>query len=316
MICEGIVLFRIQHFQKGTGRISGIIFGKLIHFIQDHHRIHDSGPLHALHDPARHRSHIGSSVTTDLSLITNTAQADPDTFSPKSSGNALADAGFTRTGSSHKKQDGTGLLLIQRHDCKLLDDPFFHLTKPVVILIQYFFCLVQIDLGSRFLLPGKGSHKVQILIMDPILMALLSLLFHSVQDLFRFFSGFSAHTGSFDLLFKATHIGNIFRMHIIKLLLQKFDLFFQSGLPIKTVMVLFLGIFRLHAYPVHLNCLPDGFFDELAAFFSGIRLQDMVFILPGNVDITGNCTKHLFQIFPVKNVILSQHAPLELADII
>ena len=152
--------------------------------------------------------------------------------------------------------------------------------------------------------------------MDPILMPLLSLLFHSVQDLFRFFSGFSAHTGGFDLLFETAHIGNIFRMHIIKLLLQKFHLLFQGSLPIKTVMILFLGIFHLHAYPVHLNRLPDGFFDELAAFFSGIRLQDMIFILPGNVDITGNCTEHLFRIFPVKDVILSQHAPLKLADII
>ena len=48
MIGERVVLFRIQHFQKGAGRISAIVSYQLIHLIQHHYRIGSAASLHYL----------------------------------------------------------------------------------------------------------------------------------------------------------------------------------------------------------------------------------------------------------------------------
>ena len=255
-------------------------------------------------------------MAADLRLIPDAAKADPDIFSSESPRDALADAGLTRTRRSHKEQDGTGLFLIQSHDSQLLDDTLLYLGKAVMILVQDFLGLLQINRGGGFRLPGKGGDKLQIIVEHAVLMAVLAFLFHAVQDFVRLFARLLSHAGGLYFLLKPAHIGDIFRMHIVKLLLQKLNLFFQGCLAVKALVVFLLGIFCLHAHAVDLDGLPDGFFDELAAFLSGIGPDDPVFILPGDMNVTGDRTEGLFQILPVQHIVSRQHAPLELADII
>ena len=118
--------------------------------------------------------------TKHRSLIPDAAKADPDIFSSESPRDALADAGLTRTRRSHKEQDGTGLFLIQSHDSQLLDDTLLYLGKAVMILVQDFLGLLQINRGGGFRLPGKGGDKLQIIVEHAVLMAVLALLLHAV----------------------------------------------------------------------------------------------------------------------------------------
>ena len=146
VICKAVVLFRIQYLQKGTCRVSAIILCELIHLIQHHDRVLDTASFHTLHDPARHGTYIRPPVASDLSLVTDAAQADPHIFPVQGFGYALPDTGLACSGCSHKQQNGTGLFFIQSHNCYLLDDPVFYLFQAIVLLIQDLLRFLQIYL--------------------------------------------------------------------------------------------------------------------------------------------------------------------------
>ena len=59
-------------------------------------------------------------------------------------------------------------------------------------------------------------------------MAVLALLFHPVQNLSGLLFCLLIHTCFFYFIFKSADIGNILRMHLIQLVLQKINLFFNG----------------------------------------------------------------------------------------
>jgi len=142
MIGKTEILLRIKDFQQRTCRISAVIMGQFIYLIQHHHRIRTAAALHALHDTSRHCSDISSSVTTDLSLIPDTAKTDPHIFPVQCFGNTLADTGLTSARCTDKKQDRTRLLLIQCHHRNLLHNTLFYFFQTVMLLIQHLLCLI------------------------------------------------------------------------------------------------------------------------------------------------------------------------------
>ena len=137
MIRKTEILLRIQHLQKGAGRVAVIFPRQLIYLVQHDHRIGGAAALHALHDPPRHRADICTPVSADLRLVADAAQADADIFPVQRPGNTLADTGFPCTGGAHKQQDGAGLLSVQGHHRDLLDDTLLDLFQAVVLFIQH-----------------------------------------------------------------------------------------------------------------------------------------------------------------------------------
>ena len=127
MVGKSIILLRIQNLKEGCRRITVIGSGKLIHLIQYHDRIGNTRLLYTIHDSTGHGTEIGSSVTADVRLVSYTAKTHANIFSSESLRNALSDTGFPCTGSSHKEENGAGLLLLQIHDRNLLNHPFLNL---------------------------------------------------------------------------------------------------------------------------------------------------------------------------------------------
>ena len=180
MVCKGVILFRVQYLQQGAGRVSAVVSCQLVHFIQHHNRVRGAAAFHAFHNPAGHGSHISPSVATDFCFIPDSAQTDTHIFSPQSLSNTLANTGFTGTRRSYKEQDRAGLLSVQGHNGKLLDNSFFYLFQAVMVLIQNLFCFFKVDFAHTGCLPGKGCDKVQIIIKHTIFMTFLSFLAHAV----------------------------------------------------------------------------------------------------------------------------------------
>ena len=127
MVGERIILLRIQNLKEGSRRITVIGSGKLIHLIQYHDRIGNACLLYAVHDSTGHGTEIGSSVPANIRLISYTAKTHANIFSSESLRNALSDTGFPCTGSSHKEENGAGLLLLQIHDRNLLNHSLLNL---------------------------------------------------------------------------------------------------------------------------------------------------------------------------------------------
>ena len=66
MICESVVLFRIQDLKQSTRRAPVVGCRELVHFIEDHDRIADTALAYAVHDTARHRSYICPAVSANI----------------------------------------------------------------------------------------------------------------------------------------------------------------------------------------------------------------------------------------------------------
>src|SRR5205085_6226804 len=78
-------------------------------------------------------------MTADLGLIVNAAQGEAYKLSPGCSSDRFAEAGLTDSRSADKAEDGTSWTLNELADSEKLEDPFFDLREPVVVLIQYLF---------------------------------------------------------------------------------------------------------------------------------------------------------------------------------
>ena len=87
VVAEQLVLFRVQYLQQCAGRIAFVVIAEFIDFIDEEHRIDDTGALHALDDPARHGTEVGSSVSADLCFVAYTAQAHLDEPAVQRTGN-------------------------------------------------------------------------------------------------------------------------------------------------------------------------------------------------------------------------------------
>ena len=206
MVGKRAVLLRIKHFQKRTCRISSVILCQLIHLIQYHNRIRSTASLHAFHDPTGHCAYIRPAMAADLCLITDTAKTDPYVAAMQRLCDALTNTRFSGTRCPYKEQDRPGLFFIERHNCDLLNDTLLYLFQSVMIFLQDLLCLVQINRHHFFRLPRQARHKIKIVIKHSVLMTVLALLFHPVQDLFCFSFCFLIHTGFRNFRLKTAHI--------------------------------------------------------------------------------------------------------------
>ena len=310
MIREAEVLLRIQHLEECAGRIAAELLPQLVHLIQNHHGVGNSAPLHALHDPAGHGSDIGPSVSADLCLIADTAQTDPDILPSQRLRNALADGGFSGTGGTHKQQDGTGLFLPETHDRQLLQDTLLHLLQAIMIRIKHFLCMGKIDLLCLRLLPGKRGYEIQIIIQHAVLMPVLPLLLHAVQNLIRLLPGGFIHAGLFDLFLELAHIGDILRMHFIQLILQDLDLLLQSVLPVNVLVFHLLLALCLIMHLGHLDELIGRLLDETVALRHPVLHNNGHLLLPGDAEVRRHAAHQLVDILPLQDQTPGPKAPL------
>ena len=97
-----------------------------------------------------------------------------------------------------------------------------------MVFIEDFFRPIQRDAFKRRLFPRQARDKVQIIIQQAVFMTVLALLLHAVEDFSRLFFRDVVHTGLRNGLFELPDIRNVFRMHVIQLFLQKFNLPFEG----------------------------------------------------------------------------------------
>ena len=113
-------------------------------------------------------------------------------------------------------------------------------------------------------------------------MTILALLFHPVQDLFRLFFRLVVHARFRDFRLKAAHIGNIFRVHVVELLLQKLDLLLKCGLPVELAVRILLGRLRLLANLINSDQLIDGALNLFHPRLPRALLHQLILFFPRN----------------------------------
>ena len=138
MIDKLVVLFAVENFKQGRGRITLIISGKLVYLVKDQYGIVDSCVLYRSNDPAGNGTDVCSSVTPDLSLILDAAQGNALAFSADRLCYRLCDRGLADTRRTDKTDYLSFLLVAEFFNRKLLDYPVLDFFKPVMAFIQIF----------------------------------------------------------------------------------------------------------------------------------------------------------------------------------
>ena len=71
---EGRVLFRVEHFEQGGGRVAiDRCLRHLVNLVEYEHGIAGTGFLHAFDDSSGHSTDIGAAVPTNFSLVVKAA---------------------------------------------------------------------------------------------------------------------------------------------------------------------------------------------------------------------------------------------------
>ena len=138
MIHKGRVLFRIQDFQHCRCRVAAEILAHFVDFIQQDQRITGLCLFQSLNDLTRHRTNIGTTVTTNFAFVAHTTKRDTDKLATRGFSHRFTKRCLTNTGRTNQTHDralhlGRALLHSQ-----ILNDAFFDFFQTIVIIVQNF----------------------------------------------------------------------------------------------------------------------------------------------------------------------------------
>ena len=111
MVGEGMVLFRVEHFQQRRGGVAAKILAELVDLIQHEEWVGGPGAFHGLYDSSGQRADVRAAVAADFGFIPHPAQRDAHELAPERFGNGLPQRGLACAGWTNEAQDGLAFLL-------------------------------------------------------------------------------------------------------------------------------------------------------------------------------------------------------------
>jgi len=113
-------------------------------------------------------------MSPDLCLILHTAQAYSDIFSTKSIGNTLSKTCLPGPRWSCEEEDGALLVMLEFHNCKVLNNTVFDLFESVMVPLQYAPGFSDVNTRGFCCYPGKIEQEIQVISDNRTLMPLIS----------------------------------------------------------------------------------------------------------------------------------------------
>ena len=107
VIHEHVILFWIEHFEQGRGRVATEVHRHLVDFVQHEDGIPGAGLLHHLKNLARQGANVCPAMAANLGLIAHAAEGKPDEFAPGSLRDRHAQRGLADARGTHKAQNRT-----------------------------------------------------------------------------------------------------------------------------------------------------------------------------------------------------------------
>ena len=150
IIAERLILLSVQNLQHGRCGISAHIMCHLIDFVKKNQRIVCLRLDQRIDDSTGHGSYISFSVSADLRFIVNTAERYAYEFAVGCSCNGGRDGRFTRSGRTDKTNNLSAEIGIQFQCRQVFNDSFLDLRQALVIVVQNFLNLGNIQSFFRF----------------------------------------------------------------------------------------------------------------------------------------------------------------------
>ncbi len=206
IVAECIVLLRVQHFEKRGKRVALIACRELVDFIEHQNRIAPAGLAHRLHDVPGQRADVGASMAANFGFIVHAAQAHAAEFKADGFGNALTQRGLAHARRPDKAQNRAAALGIEFAHGQELENPALDLGEPVVIFVEYFSRLFDVDLLGIEFGPGHGEQPLQIGSGHRVLGRLFRHPFQTIELALRLLFDFRRHAGILDRLLQVRQL--------------------------------------------------------------------------------------------------------------
>ena len=169
VILKSLVLFRVQHFQQGAGRIAAVVPRQLVDLVQQDDRVGGLGGIDGADDAAGHCADVGLAVTADIRLITHTAEAHARVVAAHGLCNGLGNRGLADTRRADQTQHLSLEVGRKALDGKELHNAFLDLLHAIVVAVEDRLRFRQIMTFLALLIPRQVEHGIQIGTHDTLL---------------------------------------------------------------------------------------------------------------------------------------------------
>ena len=162
VVFEGVVLFRIEHFEKRRRRIAPEVRLHLVDFVEEEERIAHLRLDEALDDAAGHRAHVGAAVTADFRFVAHAAQGHADVFASRGAGDAAAERGLADARGADEAEDRSLRHVDAALHGEVLENAFLHLFEAPVVGVEHFARLLEVGRNFGALRPGYLKERVEV----------------------------------------------------------------------------------------------------------------------------------------------------------
>src|SRR5438445_12898503 len=105
MIRRIAVLLRVEDLEQRRRWVAAPIGSHLVDLVEHEDRVARAGHFHLLENPARHGADVGPAMSTDLGLVVDATEREPDELAPQRPRNRLAEAGLADAGRPNDAED-------------------------------------------------------------------------------------------------------------------------------------------------------------------------------------------------------------------
>ena len=162
VVVEGVVLFGVEYLEQSRSRVALKVVAYLVDFVEHEYRVGALRLDESLDNTARHGPDVGAPVTPYLGLVVQTAQRDAYILAVQCLGYGFTQRGLAHARRSVEADDGRFHVAPQLQHGQMLDDALFHLVETVVVLVELFLHVVQVEVVLRVLVPRQLEQRVEV----------------------------------------------------------------------------------------------------------------------------------------------------------
>ena len=163
VVAEILVLLAVENFEEGGCRVAVNVGAHLVHFVEEHDRVHGAALGQRVDDASGHGSNVGLPVTADVGFVADTAERYADILPLHRTCDRGSKRGLADSGRADKAENLVLQIGIELLDREVFDDAFLDFFQTVVIGIEDFLRRVDIVAVFRFLVPRNFKAGVEII---------------------------------------------------------------------------------------------------------------------------------------------------------
>ncbi len=140
-----MVLGGVEDLEQRRGGVTPVVGAELVDLVEHDDRVHGAGLAEGADQPTGLGAHVGAAMATDLGLVPDATEGDPDERAPEGAGHRLAERGLAHSRGTDQGQDGARAASadrgqapfgLQLADGQVLEDAILHVAQPFVVLVE------------------------------------------------------------------------------------------------------------------------------------------------------------------------------------